>query len=423
MADVKMQAKILFSLSRLARDRGDAMVIVTSTKSFYIPKRTMDAESTKTNLEANADSPVQADLADLRRQINLLDEQLILLMNARAQLAVSVGKYKREAGIPVYAPHREADVLRRVRELNHGPLSNQSLEAIYREIMSGSFSLELPQRIGYLGPPGTFSHLAASRQFGSSVDYQDLHTIYGVFEEVARGHVDYGLVPIENSLGGGIADTLDAFLSFHQRIKIYGEVQLAVHFSLLAHCQPQEIRRIFSRHDAFAQCRNWIATQYPAVERIHVESTSTAVRHVQKEQSETGCSYSAAIGSSLAGELYQVPVLFEKIEDRIGNVTRFLILSRNETQPSGNDKTSLMFTTDDRPGALVDVLNVFKNAAVNLTHIDKRPSRETNWDYTFFVDALGHRSDPKMAEVIGQARAYCKRLVVLGSYPISKHTL
>ncbi len=366
---------------------------------------------------------ISSRLADLRKRINGLDEQIIRLINARAECAVEVGKLKRQANIPIYAPHREADVLNRVLAQNRGPLSNQALEAIYREIMSGSFSLELPQRIGYLGPPGTFSHLAANRQFGSSVDYQDLHTIDGVFEEVARGHVDYGLVPIENSLGGGIADTLDAFLTYHQRVKIYGEVQLAVHFSLLAYCQPQVVARIISRADAFAQCKNWIATQYPGAERVNVESTSAAVRLVRQDQEQNGQSSWAAIGSSLAGEIYDVPILFEKIEDRIGNVTRFLIVARSETEPSGHDKTSIMFTTDDRPGALVDVLNVFKRRDVNLTHIDKRPSRETNWDYTFFVDALGHCRDAKMAEVIGEARAHCQRLVVLGSYPVSTRVL
>ncbi len=362
-------------------------------------------------------------LKTLRDQINAVDSQLIQLINQRAQLAVEVGRLKRAAGLPIYTPHREADVLRRITSQNSGPISNQSLEAIYREIMSGSFALESPQRIGYLGPIGTYSHLAATRHFGSSVDYENLHTIEGVFEEVARQHVDYGLVPIENSLGGGIADTLDAFFKFHQQVKIYGEVQLAVHFSLLAACAPHQVSRIYSRAEAFAQCRNWLATQYPLVERIPVESTAAAVRQVRDDlEARPGCG-SAAIGSSLAGEIYGVPCLFEQVEDHVGNVTRFLILSQNETEPSGQDKSSLMFMTDDRPGALVDVLNIFKSAGINLTHIDKRPSRETNWDYTFFVDAIGHRQGPAMAEAIEGARQFCKRLVVLGSYPGSRRIL
>jgi chorismate mutase/prephenate dehydratase len=362
-------------------------------------------------------------LQRLREQINEVDSELIRLINRRAQLAVEVGQLKRAVGMPIYTPHREADVLRRITAQNSGPISNKSLEAIYREIMSGSFALESPQRIGYLGPIGTYSHLAASRHFGSSVDYENLHTIEGVFEEVARQHVDYGLVPIENSLGGGIADTLDAFLKFHQQVKIYGEVQLAVHFSLLADCPPHDVQRIYSRGEAFAQCRNWLATQYPLVERIPVESTAAAVRQVRADLDADPACGSAAIGSSLAGEIYGVSCLFEKIEDHVGNVTRFLILAQSETEPSGKDKSSLMFTTDDRPGALVDVLNVFKSAGINLTHIDKRPNRESNWDYTFFVDALGHRRQPAMAEAIEAARQFCKRLVVLGSYPASQRVL
>ncbi|MFO0454915.1 MAG: chorismate mutase, partial [Planctomycetota bacterium] len=302
-------------------------------------------------------NPSEDELRRLREQINQVDSDLIRLINERAKLAMEVGKLKRAAGLPIYTPHREAEVLRRIAGLNTGPISHKSLEAIYREIMSGSFALELPQRIGYLGPTGTFSHVAARRHFGSSVDYENLHTIEGVFEEVARQHVDYGLVPIENRIGGGITETLDAFLRYHNELKIYGEVQLAVHFSLLSDCQPQEVRRIYSRGEAFAQCRNWLATQYPHVERINVDSTAAGVLRARQELDADPKCGSAAIASSLAGEIYGVNCLFEKIEDHVGNVTRFLILSKNETEQSGNDKSSLMFTTDDRPGALVDVLN------------------------------------------------------------------
>jgi chorismate mutase/prephenate dehydratase len=368
-------------------------------------------------------NPSEDELRKLREKINQVDSDLIRLINERARLAMEVGKLKRAAGLPIYTPHREAEVLRRIAALNTGPIGNKSLEAIYREIMSGSFALELPQRIGYLGPTGTFSHVAARRHFGSSVDYENLHTIEGVFEEVARQHVDYGLVPIENRIGGGITETLDAFLRYHNELKIYGEVQLAVHFSLLSDCQPHEVRRIYSRGEAFTQCRNWLATQYPHVERINVDSTAAGVLRARQELDADPKCGSAAIASSLAGEIYGVNCLFEKIEDHVGNVTRFLILSKNETERSGNDKSSLMFTTDDRPGALVDVLNVFKSAGINLTHIDKRPNREAIWDYTFFVDALGHRSEPTMAEAIEKAKTFCKRLVVLGSYPASQRVL
>jgi chorismate mutase/prephenate dehydratase len=205
-------------------------------------------------------------------------------------------------------------------------------------------------------------------------------------------------------------------MTYHGQLNIYGEVQLTVHFSLLANCPPEQIRRIYSKPEVFSQCRNWLITQYPHAEQIPAESTAAAARRAKTDNDADPTSGSAAIGSVLAGEIYGLHTLFEQIEDRLGNVTRFLILSKNETEISGDDKSSIMFTTEDRPGSLVDVLNVFKRNNVNLSHIDKRPSKEVNWDYTFFVDALGHSKDSKFAQVIGEARAHCKRLTVLGSY-------
>ena len=367
--------------------------------------------------------PKEESLEQLRREIDAVDAELIDLINRRAETVVKVGKIKRASGIPIYAPHRESEVLAKIQRLNKGPISNRTIEAVYRELMSGSFALEQPLRIGYLGPVGTYSHLAATKHFGSSVEFENLRAINGVFEEVARGHVDYGLVPIENSTGGGITETLDAFLTYHGRLNIYGEVQLAVHFSLLANCKPQDVKRIYSKAEAFSQCRNWLSTQYPQVELIPAESTAMAVRRAKAELDEDPNSGVSAIGSSLAGEIYGLHALFEQIEDHQTNITRFLILSKAETEMSNDDKTSIMFTTEDRPGSLVDVLNVFKRNSVNLTHIDKRPSREVNWDYTFFVDAIGHRKDTKFAEILGEARAHCKNLTVLGSFPRCKRSL
>ena len=362
-------------------------------------------------------------LEKLRNDIDEIDRKLISLINERAEKVVEVGDLKRGTGIPIYAPHREAAVLKKVIGLNDGPIQDRTIEAVYRELMSGSFALEQPLRIGYLGPVGTYSHLAATRHFGSSVEFDNLRAIEGVFEEVARGHVDYGLVPIENSTGGGITETLDAFLTYHGQLNIYGEVQLQVHFSLLANCKPELVKRIYSKTEALTQCRNWLITQYPKAEWIATESTAAAAEKAKKDNEIDPTCGSAAIGSALAGEIYGLHPLFETIEDRTNNITRFLILSNSETEISGEDKTSIMFTTDDRPGSLVDVLNVFKRAGVNLSHIDKRPSLVVNWDYTFFVDALGHHKEPKFAEVLGEARAHCKDLTVLGSFPRCKRTL
>ena len=368
-----------------------------------------------------------AELESLRRRIDELDERLVSMLNERARLVVDVGHLKRGDGTPIYAPHREADVLDRVLRASAGPLPPRTIEAVYRELMSGSFALERPLRIGYLGPQGSWSHVAATRQFGSSVEYDDLHAIAGVFEEVCRGHVDYGLVPIENSLGGGIAETLEAFKLHAHEVSIYAEVQVEIHHALLANCAPADVRRIHSKPEVFAQCRTWLATQYPQAELVPSASSSRAVQTAAEEYAQASSiaaiPASAAIGSPLAGEIHGLRVLFEDIADSVSNMTRFFVISRQKALPSGDDKTSVMFTTPDEPGALVRVLQAFERAGVNLTHIDKRPSGRVNWTYTFFVDAVGHRDDEAVGRALSDARSHCQELAVLGSYPRSRRIL
>ncbi len=363
------------------------------------------------------------DLDDLRQRIDRVDNKLVELLNERAALVVDVGKFKRGSGTPIYAPHREQAVIGRALRANAGPLYDKTIEAVYREIMSGSFALEQPLRIGFLGPQGSFSHEAAQKQFGSSVSFEDLREIRGVFTEVSRGHVDYGLVPIENSTIGGVVETLDAFREFANDVNIYTEVALGVRMCLLANCQPRDVKRIHSKTEALSQCRRWLSTQYPKADLIPAASTSRAVQLARAEELLEPGSGSAAIGSKLAGQLHQVETLFEGIEDDPNNVTRFFVLSKQQAQRSGDDKTSIMFTTADRAGALVDVLLAFREAGVNLSHIDKRPSGRTNWEYTFFIDAVGHREDTQVAGAIEAARNVCTELTVLGSYPRAKRVL
>lgn len=388
------------------------------------PKRTSGGRAAR---GARKVAGAVVDLSDLRVRIDRLDASIIDLLNQRAALVVEVGRYKRAHGIPIYAPHREAEVLSRVMDLNRGPLQGRTIEGVYRELMSGSFALEKPLTIGYLGPAGSYSHVAATRHFGSSVDFQDLHTVDGVFTEVQRGHVDYGLVPIENSLHGGVTETLDSFIRTGgpaSGLHVCAELQMAVHHHLLANCPPQRVRRIYSKPEVFSQCRTWLATQYPRAELVPVASSSRGVQMVREEseQNPERCD-SGAIGSALAAELYDVRVLFERIEDSPDNLTRFFVIARHPAQRSGSDdgnKTSVMFTTLNKPGALVSVLTEFHRARVNLTHIDKRPGGRRNWTYTFFIDAEGHAEDPAMARALRRARRHCRDLTVLGSYPRSR---
>ena len=368
-----------------------------------------------------------AALAKLRAGIDRLDAKLVKLLNERAVLVRDVGKLKRGQNIPIYAPHREAEVLERVLRANGGPLPDRAIEGVYRELMSGSFALEQPLRIGFLGPMGSHSHVAATKQFGASVEYEDLHEIAGVFTEVRRGHVNYGLVPIENTTGGGIAETLDAFRENAGRVSIYAEVQISIHHALLANCSPKTVRRVYSKPEVFSQCRRWLSTQLPGRDLMPAPSSSRAAQIAAEENAkaiEIGHEpTTAAIGTGLAGEMYGLKTLFPRIEDNPNNITRFLVLSKEKARRSGDDKTSLMFVTEDRPGALVEVLSVFHASGVNLSHLDKRPSGRENWQYTFFADASGHREDAIMKAALGRVAAHCKEMVVLGSYPRSKRIL
>lgn len=400
----------------------------TSPTSTQRPIVNTDMSKKKSDSSANKESATDsAALADLRNQIDTLDTKLIKLINERANAVVEIGKHKRGSGTPIYAPHREQQVLAKVLAANAGPLPDRTIEGIYREMMSGSFALEQPLRIGYLGPPGSQSHVAAVKQFGSSVEFDDLHEIAGVFTEVRRGHVNYGLVPIENSTGGGIAEALDTFTKAAGDLWIYAEVQISIHHALLANCPPADIRRVYSKPEIFQQCRGWLSQQLPKADLIPAASSSRAAQIAvdeNKKAIEIGhASTTAAIGTTLAGDMYGLKALFPRIEDNPNNITRFLVLSKEQARRTGDDKTSVMFTTEDRPGALVEVLGVFHANGINLSHIDKRPSGLENWTYTFFADAQGHIEDETMQTALARVKAHCKDMTVLGSYPRSTRIL
>jgi len=348
-------------------------------------------------------------LEELRNQIDQLDKQLIKLLNERARVVIEIGKLKAQAGKPIYAPDREKEVLARITAANEGPLPNRCLVAIWRELMSGSFALEKPLRIGYLGPEGSFSHTAAMLKFGQSVEYEPLADIRSIFDEVSKGHCDLGLVPIENTTGGGVIETFDALID--SDVKICSEVLMSIHHNLLANCPIEKIEKIYSKPEVFAQCRNWLSATFKEAKTIAVASTAKAAQMAAEEQN------AAAIGSAIAAELYGLKIACENIEDVTNNITRFLVIAREDAKPTGEDKTAMMFSTAHKAGALADVLDVLKRYNINLTNIESRPSKKREWEYHFFVDFVGHRLDKQVQKGIEEAKQHCLQLSILGSFP------
>jgi len=348
-------------------------------------------------------------LDELRKKIDELDHQLVKLLNERARIVVDIGKLKSKTAKPVYAPDREKEVFERIIKVNEGPLPDKCLIAIWRELMSGSFVLERPLRIGYLGPGGSFSHNAAMLKFGQSVEYEPLTDIASIFDEVSKGHCDLGLAPVENTMGGGVIETLDALID--SDVKVCAEVLMAIHHNLLGNCSMQQVEKIYSKPEVFAQCRNWLSSTFKGTQTIPVASTARAAQLAAEEPK------TAAIGSAVAAELYGLRLICENIEDIANNVTRFLVISREDARPTGEDKTAILFSTAHKAGALAEVLDIFKRYDINMTNIESRPSRKRQWEYYFFVDFLGHRSEKYIQDGLEESRKHCLQLSVLGSFP------
>ena len=348
-------------------------------------------------------------LEDLRKRIDELDREIVELLNERAHVVIEIGKLKNKTGGQIYAPDREKKVFERITKANKGPLPDKCLMAVWRELMSGSFFLERPLRIGYLGPGGSFSHTAAMLKFGQSVEYESVADIRSIFDEVSKGHCDLGLVPIENTTGGGVIETLDALVD--SDVKVCAEVLMAIHHNLLAKCSLEEIEKVYSKPEIFAQCRNWLSATFKEAKTIPVASSARAAEMAKDEPG------AAAIGSVVAAELYGLKVICENIEDITNNITRFLIISREDAKPTGEDKTAILFSTAHKAGALADVLEVFKRCEINLTNIESRPSKKRQWEYYFFMDFLGHRTEENIQKALDETRKHCLQLSVLGSFP------
>jgi len=352
-------------------------------------------------------------IEELRGKIDAIDQKLLALLNERAQCAVEIGHLKHSTQSEIYVPDREKSIYDALRAQNTGPLSDSAIKSIYREIMSATKALERMPSVAFLGPKDTFSHMAALRIFGSMADYHPVASVPDVFTEVERKRVDYGVVPVETSMGGRVedtsGDTLDQFLS--SNVKIVNEVMVHITHSLLANCPIDKIKRVYSKSQPFVQCRNWLLANVPHAEQVEVSSTAEAARIAAEEPG------AAAVASAKAAETYKLGILATGIEDVPHNYTRFFVIGRGTTKPTGHDKTAVMFSLKDRPGALYHLLKPLADAGVNLTRIESRPSKKKAWEYVFFIDMLGHIEDDTVRQALDAIAHHCIDFKILGSFP------
>ena len=350
-------------------------------------------------------------LEHIREKIDTLDHKLIDLLAQRAELVHEVGEIKKKEGLQIYAPEREDALLKRLSKMNNGRLPEKSIRAIYREIMSAALALEDNLTIAYLRPTGTWTHQAAIKKFGQSVNYLPQPNFAEVFDQVARRKAHYGVVPIENSTEGAISHTLDLFVD--SPLQICAQILLRIENGLMA-CIPREsIKTLYSHPQVFGQCRNWILRNFPQADLVEVSSTTKAAA-IAKEKAHEGA---AALGGQLAADLNGLTMLETSIQDRATNTTRFLVIGEKTCPPTGHDRTSILFSIHDRPGSLVKALQAFDKLQVNMSKIESRPSKQRDWEYIFYVDLAGHCTDSAVAEALIELEKHCSLVKMFGSYP------
>lgn len=349
-------------------------------------------------------------LALLRQKIDVTDAKIVALLNERYEYVHSVGQYKIAHNQAIYIPEREKAVMDRIQRHNvAGRVPPPILAAIYREIMSGSLLLEKPLSVAFLGPQASYSQQAATSRFGRSVRYVEQPSILDVFTEVETGRVDYGCVPVENSTEGVVNCTLDRLIAAQTRI--CAEINIRIRHNLMSICEQHEIKKVYSHPQVLGQCRQWILKNLPGVELFEMPSSSLSAQIAQTEP------FAGAIASSLASEIYNLPMRQVGIEDSPENTTRFLVIGNQEPKPSGDDKTSVCFGLRDRVGALYDALLPFRQNEVTMTMIESRPSKRKNWEYFFYTDLLGHHTDSHIQNTLNALSDQCLFVRVLGSYP------
>ncbi|WP_425473086.1 prephenate dehydratase [Vulcaniibacterium gelatinicum] len=370
--------------------------------------------SPRKRADEGAGQEPRPDLAEVRARIDGIDRQIQALIAERAQWARQVGKAKGKlaAAVDYYRPEREAQVLRRVVDRNAGPLSDEVLVRLFREIMSACLAQQEPLKVGYLGPEGTFSQQAVHKHFGHSAKGLPLASIEEVFDEVAAGHADFGVVPVENSGQGTIQSTLDMFLS--SPLKICGEVELRVHQYLLSRTgRLEDIERVYSHAMSLAQCRAWLRQHLPKAEKVALASNAEAARRARNADD------SAAIAGENAAHVYGLRIVAGPIEDRPDNTTRFLVIGRTLFPPSGHDRTSLLVFVKDQPGALYQVLEPLARRGVSMNRIESRPAHTGLWQYAFFIDVDGHVEEPPLRDALAEVGRFAANVTVLGSYPVA----
>jgi len=349
-------------------------------------------------------------LNQFREQINRLDDELLTLVNRRAALAQQIGHLKEDS--VVLRPEREAQVVRRLQAANAGPLSNAAIAALFTEVMSQCRALEAPMSVAYLGPEGTFTEAAALKRFGRAVQGLSCATIDEVFRAVESGAVQYGVVPVENSTEGAIGRTLDLLLQ--SGLQVCGEVMLAIHQCLLAkQCDLQAVQTVYSHPQSLGQCQGWLNVNLPRAARIPVSSNAEAARLAAEHP------HSAAIAGKQAAVHVALQVCVENIEDDARNTTRFLVLGKQQVAPSGDDKTSLVLSASNKPGAVHDLLKPLAKHGVSMTKFESRPSRSGLWEYVFYVDIEGHQADSKVAAALAELKQAAAFMKILGSYPVA----
>jgi len=352
-------------------------------------------------------------LAELRRCIDRIDDQILTLLNERATVVMAVGKTKHGEKRDFYVPSREKEIYERLTGNNPGPFPAEGIRRVFREIISASLSLELPMKVAFLGPQATFTHAATLQQFGLSAQLVPQKSIPAVFDEVLRGRAHYGVVPVENSTEGIVSHTLDMFME--SDLQIIAEVLLEVSHDLMSRSgRMEDVRKVVSHPQALAQCRQWLEENLPDIPLMDVSSTALAAQMVAEDDN------AAAIASEMAASLYDLRVVKKKIEDNPNNFTRFLVVGKNSPPPSGRDKTSIMFSVKDHPGILYRMLEPFSKRGINLSKIESRPMKKKAWEYIFFLDIEGHLQETKVQDALQELKQHCQFLKALGSYPSAR---